>query len=394
MDAALEVLRVFLKLGLTSFGGPTAHIGYFREEFVVRRRWISDLAFSDLVALCQFLPGPASSQLGFSIGLTRAGYWGGLAAWAGFTFPSAIALVLVALGADAVMGPLERGLLHGMKLVAVAIVAHAVLGMARSLCPDRQRASLAAAAAVVMLASGSTTAQIVVLLLGGIAGFWLCRSAVPASQAAMAGPVSRRIGKLSLLLFSVLLLGLPLFRGFGSWHQAALFDAFYRTGALVFGGGHVVLPLLHDAFVAPGGVTDDIFLAGYGAAQAIPGPLFAFAAYLGAVVAPAPHRLAGALLGLTGIFLPGMLILVGTLPFWDKLRVRADAQAVMRGVNASVVGLLGAALYNPVWTSSVKSAADVSVALAGFALLSVWRAPPLLIVIMGAASGMMLTHNT
>jgi chromate transporter len=360
----------------------------------VRRRWISDLAFSDLVALCQFLPGPASSQLGFSIGLTRAGYWGGLAAWAGFTFPSAIALVLVALGADAVMGPLERGLLHGMKLVAVAIVAHAVLGMARSLCPDRQRASLAAAAAVVMLASGSTTAQIVVLLLGGIAGFWLCRSAVPASQAAMAGPVSRRIGKLSLLLFSVLLLGLPLFRGFGSWHQAALFDAFYRTGALVFGGGHVVLPLLHDAFVAPGGVTDDIFLAGYGAAQAIPGPLFAFAAYLGAVVAPAPHRLAGALLGLTGIFLPGMLILVGTLPFWDKLRVRADAQAVMRGVNASVVGLLGAALYNPVWTSSVKSAADVSVALAGFALLSVWRAPPLLIVIMGAASGMMLTHNT
>ncbi|MGO9991213.1 MAG: chromate efflux transporter [Steroidobacteraceae bacterium] len=394
MHAALEVLGVFLKLGLTSFGGPTAHIGYFREEFVVRRRWISDLAFSDLVALCQFLPGPASSQLGFSIGLTRAGYLGGLAAWAGFTFPSAIALVLVALGADAGMGPLELGLLHGMKLVAVAIVAHAVLGMAGSLCPDRQRASLAAAAAVVMLASGSTTAQIVVLLLGGIAGFWLCRSAVPASQAAMAGPVSRRVGKLSLLLFSVLLLGLPLFRGFGSWHQVALFDAFYRTGALVFGGGHVVLPLLHDAFVAPGGVTDDIFLAGYGAAQAIPGPLFAFAAYLGAVVAPAPHRLAGALLGLIGIFLPGMLILVGTLPFWDKLRVRADAQAVMRGVNASVVGLLGAALYNPVWTSSVKSAADVSVALAGFALLSIWRAPPLLIVIMGAASGMMLTHNT
>ncbi|MGO8858876.1 MAG: chromate efflux transporter [Steroidobacteraceae bacterium] len=394
MHAALEVLRVFLKLGLTSFGGPTAHIGYFREEFVVRRRWISDLAFSDLVALCQFLPGPASSQLGFSIGLTRAGYLGGLAAWAGFTFPSAIALLLVALGADAVMGPLELGLLHGMKLVAVAIVAHAVLGMARSLCPDRQRASLAAAAAVVMLASGSTTAQIAVLLLGGIAGFWLCRSAVPASQAAMAGPVSRRVGRLSLLLFSVLLLGLPLFRGFGSWHQVALFDAFYRTGALVFGGGHVVLPLLHDAFVAPGGVTDDIFLAGYGAAQAIPGPLFAFAAYLGAVVAPAPHRLAGALLGLIGIFLPGMLILVGTLPFWDKLRVRADAQAVMRGVNASVVGLLGAALYNPVWTSSVKSAADVSVALAGFALLSIWRAPPLLIVIMGAASGMMLTHNT
>jgi chromate transporter len=243
-----------------------------------------------------------------------------------------------------------------------------------------------------MLASGSATAQIVVLLLGGIAGFWLCRSAVPASQAAMAGPVSRRAGKLSLLLFSVLLLGLPLFRGFGSWHQAALFDAFYRAGALVFGGGHVVLPLLHDAFVAPGEVTDDIFLAGYGAAQAIPGPLFAFAAYLGAVAAPAPHRLAGALLGLTGIFLPGMLILMGTLPFWDKLRVRADAQAVMRGVNASVVGLLGAALYNPVWTSSVKSAADAGVALAGFALLSVWRAPPLLIVTMGAASGMMLTH--
>jgi chromate transporter len=394
MNGAFEVLGVFLKLGLTSFGGPIAHIGYFREEFVVRRRWIDELAFTDLAALCQFLPGPASSQLGFSIGLTRAGYLGGLAAWVGFTAPSAIALVLVAVGANGVFGSLASGLLHGMKLVAVAIVAHAVLGMARSLCPDRQRASLAAAAAVILLASGSTQAQILVLLLGGIAGFWLCRSTGPAQQAAMVVPVSRRVGKLSLVVFSVLLLGLPLFRGFGSWHQAALFGAFYRTGALVFGGGHVVLPLLHDAFVAPGGVTDDVFLAGYGAAQAVPGPLFTFAAYLGAVLAPAPHRLAGAILGLIGIFLPGMLLLVGTLPFWDKLRVRADAQAAMRGVNATVVGLLGAALYSPIWTSSVKSAADVSVALAGFALLSVWRAPPLLIVIIGAASGIMLTQST
>jgi chromate transporter len=388
-----EVLRVFLKLGLISFGGPVAHIGYFREEFVVRRRWIDDPAFSDLVALCQFLPGPASSQLGFSIGLLRAGYLGGIAAWTGFTLPSAFALLLVAYGADAVRA---TGLVHGLKLVAVAIVAQAVWGMARTLCPDRRRASMAAAAAVIVSASAVSITQIAVLLAGGMAGYWLCRTSIPVSRALAVTvaqavmPVSRSVGKVSLVLFTLLLVGLPMLRGFGSWQAAALFDAFYRSGALVFGGGHVVLPLLRNAFVTTGWVTDDIFLAGYGAAQAVPGPLFTFAAYLGAVAAPSPHRVAGAVLGLAGIFLPGMLILIGVLPFWEEFRVRSGAQAAMRGINAAVVGLLGAALYNPIWTGSVKTAGDFSVALAGFVLLTVWRAPPLLIVLIGALAGMVL----
>jgi chromate transporter len=388
--SAVEVLRVFTTLGLISFGGPVAHIGYFREEFVVRRRWIDDPTFSDLVALCQFLPGPASSQLGFSIGLMRAGYLGGLAAWTGFTLPSAIALVLVAYGADAAVGSTAMGLLHGLKLVAVAIVAQAVWGMARTLCPDRQRASMAAVTAVIMLAGASSITQFAVLLLGGMAGLWLCRTSAPAATGAMAVPVSQSIGRLSLATFSLLLVGLPVLRGLVAWPGVALFDAFYRSGALVFGGGHVVLPLLRDGFVASGWVSDDIFLAGYGAAQAVPGPLFTFAAYLGAVATPSPHRVAGAVLGLTGIFLPGMLILIGTLPFWEKLRVRPDARAIMRGVNAAVVGLLGAALYNPIWQSSVKTTADFSVALIGFVLLTVWQAPPLLIVILGALAGILL----
>lgn len=370
-----------------SFGGPVAHIGYFREEFVVRRRWIDDPTFSDLVALCQFLPGPASSQLGFAIGLIRAGYLGGLAAWTGFTLPSAIALLLVAYGADAATGSAAMGLLHGLKLVAVAIVAQAVWGMARTLCPDRQRASMAVVATIIMLASASSITQIAVLLLGGIAGFRLCRTSAPASTAAMVVPVSEGIAKLSLVIFSLLLIGLPMLRGFASWHGVALFDAFYRSGALVFGGGHIVLPLLRNAFVASGWVADDIFLAGYGAAQAVPGPLFSFAAYLGAVAVPSRHRVAGAALGLIGIFLPGMLILLGTLPFWDKLRVRTGAQAIVRGVNAAVVGLLGAALYDPIWISSVKTSGDFSAVLVGFTLLTVWRAPPLLIVILGALTG-------
>jgi chromate transporter len=374
-----------------------AHVGYFREEFVVRRRWLDDAAFSDLVGLCQFLPGPASSQLGFSIGLSRAGYLGGLAAWTGFTLPSAVALVLLAIGADAAfrgssaVASLAAGLVHGLKLVAVAIVAQAVWGMARTLCPDRQRAAIAIVAAVTMSAGVSSMMQVAVLLCGGVLGIWLCRAPTAASGATqvvptsrLVAPVSRAVGTISLAAFALLLIGLPLL---SRWHAAALFDAFYRSGALVFGGGHVVLPLLREAFVGPGWVSDDVFLAGYGAAQAVPGPLFTFASYLGAVAAPPSHRVAGALLGLTGIFLPGILILLGVLPFWDQFKVQADAQAFMRGVNAAVVGLLGAALYNPIWTSSVKTAADIGVALFGFVLLTVWRAPPLLIVILGAAAG-------
>jgi chromate transporter len=389
-SASLEVLRVFLKLGLISFGGPIAHIGYFREEFVVRRRWIGEAAYSDLVALCQFLPGPASSQVGFSIGLRRAGYLGGLAAWAGFTLPSAVALVLFARGADALHGPLGLGMLHGLKLVAVAVVSQAVWGMARTLCVDWQRASIAAVVALLYLFSSTSTTQVWAIILGGIAGLWLCRGALGAGAPSIAAPVSRTAAWIALAIFTVLLIGPTMLRGWRLPAGAAQFEAFYRSGALVFGGGHVVLPLLRDAFVTPGWVSDDKFLAGYGAAQAVPGPLFSFAAYLGAVVRPSSFGLAGAALGLLGIFLPGMLALIGTLPFWEAFRGRSNAQAAMRGINAAVVGLLGAALYNPVWTSSVRTVADVGVALIGYVLLTVWRAPPLLVVIVGALGGIAL----
>jgi chromate transporter len=386
----LEVLGVFLRLGLSSFGGPIAHLGYFRDEFVSRRKWLDEQAYADLVALCQFLPGPASSQTGFSIGLMRAGYLGGLAAWTGFTLPSAIALLLFAYGAGQLSGPVGSGLLHGLKLVAVAIIAQAVWGMARSLCPDRERASIAAVAAVIVLSSASSVAQIAAILVGAIAGLWLCRDAPPPAAGHVAMPVSRRAGFVFLAAFAVLLAATLLLQGRTLLAGFDVFAAFYRSGALVFGGGHVVLPLLREAFVTPGWVSDDAFLAGYGAAQAIPGPIFSFAAYLGALVKTAPNGLAGAVLGLIGIFLPGILILMGMLPFWDAFRMRVGAQAAMRGVNASVVGLLGAALYNPVWTTSVKGPLDVALALIGFVLLVAWRAPPLVVVLISALGGMVL----
>nr|WP_316234449.1 chromate efflux transporter [Bradyrhizobium sp. SZCCHNR1098] len=384
--SALEVLRIFLTLGLTCFGGPIAHIGYFRDEFVVRRKWIDEHAYADLVGLCQFLPGPASSQVGFSIGLMRAGYLGALAAWTGFTLPSAAILVLFAYGAGQLSGPVGDGLLHGLKLTAVAIVAQAVWGMARTLCPDRTRASIAVAATLVILFSTASLAQIGAIVLGGLAGLWLCRGeAAPSGHVAI--PVSRTVGLVALAMFVILLAGLPLLRGVTGSTGVALFDAFYRSGALVFGGGHVVLPLLREAFVGPGWLSDDAFLAGYGAAQAVPGPLFTFAAYLGTVVAPEPHGIVGAALGLLGIFLPGMLVLLAALPFWDSFRKRAGAQAMMRGVNAAVVGVLGAALYDPVWTTTIHNAADFGIALIGFVLLVAWRAPPLVVVAFSAAAG-------
>jgi chromate transporter len=386
----LEVLVVFLQLGVSCFGGPIAHIGYFREEFVVRRRWLDEKAYIDLVALCQFLPGPASSQVGFSIGLMRAGYVGGLAAWTGFTLPSAALLVLFAYGAGALSGAVGTGLLHGLKLVAVAIVAQAVWGMARTLCPDRERASIAVLAALIILLSTSSIAQIGAITIGGVAGLWLCRGAAPTAGGHVVIPVSRTAGVVALSAFFVLLGGLPILRSLWPAPGVALFEAFYRSGALVFGGGHVVLPLLRQAFVAPGWVSDNTFLAGYGAAQAVPGPLFTFAAYLGTVVTPSPHGVLGAALGLFGIFLPGVLVLLGTLPFWDTFRKRAGAQAMMRGINAAVVGLLGAALYSPVWTSAVNAPGDFGVALVGFVLLMVWRAPPLLVVIVSALGGIAL----
>jgi len=386
----LEVLLAFLKLGLSCFGGPIAHIGYFREEFVVRRRWLPEQAYADLVGLCQFLPGPASSQVGFSLGLMRAGYPGGLAAWTGFTLPSATVMVLFAYGAGLLGGPLGTGLLHGLKLVAVAIVAQAVSGMARTLCPDRRRASIAVVSALIILCSASSLAQIAAILTGGVCGLWFCRDAAQTAGGPMPSPVSRRVGLAALAIALALLAGLPILRGLGLSPGVALFEAFYRSGALVFGGGHVVLPLLREAVVVPGWVSDDAFLAGYGAAQAVPGPLFTFAAYLGAVVNATPHGLAGAALGLTGIFLPGLLILTAALPFWESLRNRPGARSVMAGVNAAVVGLLAAALYNPVWTSSVKSPGDFAVALTGFTLLTVWRAPPLAVVAVSALGGIVM----
>lgn len=389
----LEVLRVFLKLGLTCFGGPIAHLGYFRDEFVIRRKWLNEHAYTDLVGLCQFLPGPASSQVGFSIGLMRAGFLGALAAWTGFTLPSAIALVLFAFGASSLNSPIGTGLLHGLKLVAVAIVAQAVWGMARSLCPDRARASIAVAATLVILSSSSSLAQIGVIIFGGAAGLWFCRNIPPNPSGHIAILIPRAAAIVALTAFFALLFGLPILQRATGSSAVALFNAFYRSGALVFGGGHVVLPLLRNAFVTQGWVHDSSFLAGYGAAQAVPGPLFTFAAYLGAVVGRSPHGVAGAAFGLIGIFLPGLLILLGVLPFWDGFRKRTSAQAIMRGVNAAVVGLLGAALYNPVWTTSVKTPADFGIAVLGFVLLTVWKAPPWLVVAISAIAGACFTSS-
>jgi chromate transporter len=385
--AITEVFRIFLRLGCTSFGGPVAHLGYFRAEFVERRGWLDERAYADLVGLAQFLPGPASSQAGFAIGLRRAGYLGGLVAWTGFTLPSAALLVMFAYGAAPLAATgIGAGLLHGLKLVAVAIVAQAVWGMARSLAPDRPRAAIATAAVLIVVAAPVAMGQIAAIVVGAVAGLVLCRdldaAMVPES---LAMPVSRRAGAVCLVLFAVLLAVPPLLRPFSAW--AAMFDAFYRSGALVFGGGHVVLPLLRDAVVAPGWVTDNAFLAGYGATQAMPGPVFTFAAYLGAAM----HGVPGAVLALVAIFLPGILLMTGTLPFWDVLRTRPVAQAAMCGINAAVVGVLGAALYDPVWTTTVFGPADFALALAGFVLLTVWRAPPLLVVALGALAGVGLT---
>ncbi len=384
-SSPLEILLVFLRLGCTSFGGPIAHLGYFRAEFVERRKWLTERAYVDLVALAQFLPGPASSQTGFGIGLMRGGLLGGLAAWTGFTLPSAALLVLFAYGAGTIAdSQAGAGLLHRLKLVAVAIVAQAVMGMARSLCPDRVRASIATVALVVMLLAPSSFFQIGTIVAGGIAGWALCRGDGATVPDGLAMPVSRRFATICLVLF-FLLLAVAFVPAPGG--AMALFDAFYRSGALVFGGGHVVLPLLRNAVVVPGWVSDNSFLAGYGAAQAVPGPLFTFAAYLGTVAGIAPGGVAGAAVALLAIFIPGILCLMGTLPFWHGLRAQPAAQAAMRGTNAAVVGLLGAALYNPLWTSAVRGPADLAVAAAAFVLLVAWRAPPLVVVVLAALTG-------
>lgn len=386
-----EVFLTFLRLGLTSFGGPIAHLGYFRDELVVRRKWIDEAGFADLIALCQFLPGPASSQVGFSLGILRGnGLLGGLAAWVGFTIPSAIILFAFALGAGAFTGPVAEGFLHGLKLVAVAVVAQAIWGMARSLTPDRARAGIALAAIAVVTFAGGSFGQIGAIALGAIAGLGLCRGEAAAQPGHLSFPASRRGGAVALGLFATFFILPPLVASTTDHQAVALFDAFYRSGALVFGGGHVVLPLLQTQVVTPGWTTNETFLAGYGLAQAVPGPLFTFAAYLGAVMGPAPNGSAGAVIAMVGIFLPGVLLVYGMLPYWDVVRLRPTAQAAMRGASAAVVGILGAALYNPVWISAVLSPPDFALALTGFLMLTVWKSQPWIVVLALAAGGTLL----
>ncbi len=379
-----EVFLAFLKLGLTAFGGPVAHIGYFREAFVRRRQWLDETAFADLVALCQFLPGPASSQVGFGLGLRRAGFVGALAAWTGFTLPSALLMTTFAFGVHFIGGPWAQAVIHGLKLVAVAVVAQAVWGMARTLTPDLRRIVIGVAAFLLVTFVAGAVGQLGAIALGAVAGLVMCRheAEAPGSGPA-AAMISRRLGVAALIVFLALLLGLPLAATLTGNPVIAHFEAFYRSGALVFGGGHVVLPLLKRAVVDPGWVGADAFLAGYGAAQATPGPLFTFAAFLGGSM----DGIGGAILGLAGIFLPGMLALLAALPFWGELKKRSGAQAGMRGANAAVVGILAAALYNPIWTSAVRDAVDIGIAAAGFALLTRFRAPPILVVVLGAATG-------
>ncbi|KFL29460.1 chromate transporter [Devosia riboflavina] len=389
--SAGEVFRVFLKLGLTSFGGPIAHLGYFRDELVTRRKWISEEGYAELVALCQFLPGPASSQVGFSLGLLRGGPLGALAAWSAFTLPSALLLLFFAFGASWFEGKVGAGILHGLKLVAVAVVAQAVWGMARTLAPDRERAGIALFAVLLVIFVSGSIGQVAAIVGGGLLGLWLCRGMPPNPVGHPAFGVPKAVGWSALAVFFILLVGLPVVEALASSQSLSLFDAFYRAGALVFGGGHVVLPLLETEVVRTGWVSSDAFLAGYGAAQAVPGPLFTFAAYLGAVMQPEPAGPMGAAIALVAVFLPGLLLVVGALPFWDAFRTRPVAQAAMRGANAAVVGVLGAALYNPVWTSAVLTPADFALALAGFLLLTVWKTAPWIVVVLLGLGGALLT---
>ncbi|TAK82360.1 MAG: chromate efflux transporter [Betaproteobacteria bacterium] len=376
---AAEVLAAFVRLGLTSFGGPIAHLAYYRREFVERRKWVDEGDFAQLLALCQFLPGPASSQLGFSLGMLRAGWLGALAAFLAFTLPSALLLFAFAVLLPYVTGGAGEAAIHGLKLVAVAVVAQGVLGMARQLCPDAPRATIAAVSAALILAAGQAWVQILVVVSGAAAGLAVCRDVKPVPGAALHPPYGVRFGWMLLGIFAVLLLGLPLAAHGG--RLLAVIEAFYRAGALVFGGGHVVLPLLREAVVAPGWISEDEFLAGYGAAQAVPGPLFTLAAYLGARLPGSEGGLLGATIALVAIFLPGFLLVAGALPLWRSIAGRPAAVRAVAGVSAAVVGLLGAALYDPVWTGAVRSPLDVAIAVIGFTLLVAWRASALVVVL-------------
>jgi len=388
-----ETFLVFLRLGVTSFGGPVAHLGYFHEEFVVRRKWLGERAFTDVIALAQFLPGPASSQVGLAIGLHRARWRGALAAWLGFTLPSALLMTAFAYGVGYGGDLAHAGWLAGLKLAAVAVVAQAVGIMARKFCVQPVTIGMALAGAALVLAWGSGLAQVAVIAAGTVLG-WLVfghkkdRSDIPpAAKDDLHVPYGPRLGAVLLGAFAALLIGLPLLHACTSNPMVATFDGFYRAGALVFGGGHVVLPLLHTAVVNPGWVNNNQFLAGYGAAQALPGPLFSFASYLGAIMKPAPNGWAGAIWCLLAIYTPAVLLMLGALPVWVSLRRRPWATAALKGANAAVVGVLFAALINPVWTSAVHGIGDFLIALGAYLLLAVLKAPPWLVVLAAAGAG-------
>ncbi len=388
--SALEVFRAFLKLGVTSFGGPVAHLGYFREELVARRRWVSEGQYAELVALCQFLPGPASSQVGFALGLIRGGYRGALAAWLAFTLPSAVLLVLFSYGAVSLDSDLGSGILAGLKAVAAAVVAHAVWGMARTLAPDARRTLIGLAAAMLALLLPGSTGQIAAIVLGLAAGVLVCRATPPDSAEALGAGVSRRVGLAALGVLILLLVALPIGAQLLRSSWVGIADAFTRAGALVFGGGHVVLPLLQSEPAIGGAVGPEQFLAGYGAAQAVPGPLFTFAAYLGAEMEPGVGGIAAAGLALIAVFLPGMLLLLAALPFWNRLRTRRRVRSAMAGANAAVVGILAAALYDPVLLSGVTGPASLLLALGCLLLLAVWKLPAWVAVLAGAGGGALL----
>jgi len=389
MPAVIETFLVALRLGLTSFGGPIAHLSYFRAEYVERRGWLDDRTYAELVAICQFLPGPASSKVGIAIGTLRAGLLGGLAAWIGFTLPSAVALTAFAYGVGDV-DP-DAGWLRGLAIVAVAVVAQAGWVMARMLAPDRARGTIAIAVACLLLLWTTALTQVAAMLAAALIGWWFLRRDTEASDALpLRVPISRRFGIALLGLFGVLLAGLPLAAGAGlGGHALEMSDAFYRAGSLVFGGGHVVLPLLEQSVVDPGWVTQEQFVAGYGAAQAVPGPLFTFSAYLGAVQDPGPNGALGAALATVMVFLPGALLVLGALPLWNRLRDRPGARATLAGVNAGVVGLLLAALWDPLITTAIRGSEDVAIALGAFGLLQLWKLPPWLVVALAAGAGML-----
>ncbi|MCG7336115.1 chromate transporter [Sporosarcina sp. ACRSM] len=381
----LEILFVSTRLGLTSFGGPTAHLGYFHEEYVRRRKWMDEKSYADLVALAQFLPGPASSQVGIGIGVMRAGVLGGLVSFIGFTLPSVIALILFALlleGFD--IG--NAGWIHGLKIVAVVVVAHAILGMAKNLTPDLKRKTIALFALVSTLLWQTAFTQVGVILIAALFGFLLYKQHNENEEASSPFPIAKSVSVICLLLFFALLFLLPIMREITGSYWVALFDSFYRSGSLVFGGGHVVLPLLEQELVPNGWVSEEAFLAGYGATQAVPGPLFTFAAYLGAVM----KGWQGGLIATIAVFLPAFLLILGALPFWDALRSNPKIKGAIMGVNAAVVGILISALYHPIWTSSILAPADFALAAILFSMLVYWKLPPWMIVVSGAIGGTVL----